>query len=718
MSVALLPGAEGAAPAAPAPRLPPLREELSLHAGPPTPDGAPTWTLHDPSCNRFFRIGWPELEMLSRWHLGEPAAIAAAVSRETTIAATPAQVETLARFLWSQGLLQALGTNALGRLKTLADAQRPHWLMWLLKSYLFLRIPVLRPDGFLNATMPLAKLLFTRLFLVITVLAALTGGYLALRQWDAFRTTFLHFFTLEGVLLAGCALGGAKLLHEFGHAYTAKRYGCRVPTMGVMFLVLWPVLYTDVSEAWKLPSRRQRLAIGAAGIAAELVLAAYATLLWSFLPDGPARSAAFLLATSTWVLTVLVNLNPLMRFDGYFLLSDLLDVPNLQERAFALARWRLRELLFGFGDPPPERWPRGRERVLLLYAYATWVYRFFLFLGIALLVYHLFFKVLGVFLMAVEIWWFIVKPIATELRGWCRRPGGHRVTPNLLLSALLLAAGLAAFLLPWSGGVSAPAILRAERQTHLFVPADARLAAIDARAGGTVAEGDRLFRLEAPDLAHDLAQAERQVQMLQGRVQVQTLSSDLLESSRSTWRELEEAQAKLAALRDETARLAVKAPFAGVLVDVTDPLAVGEWMKEGTALATLLDPRSSVIEAYVPEETLRRVAVGTKGRFLSDDPAGRAVPAEVIAIAAASSRILTEPSLASTYGGPVPTHLGRENILVPEAPVYRILLRTDGALPAPVRVERGMVVLDGEPESLAVRLWRSTVGVVIRESGF
>ncbi|MBP2301857.1 HlyD family efflux transporter periplasmic adaptor subunit [Azospirillum picis] len=702
----------------PVPRLPPLREELALHAGPPTSDGAPTWTLHDPSRNRFFRIGWPELEMLSRWHLAEPAAIAAAVSRETTIAATPAQVEALARFLWSQGLLQALGTSALGRLKALADAQRPHWLMWLLKTYLSFRIPVLRPDGFLNATLPLAKLLFTRFFLAVTVLAALTGGYLALRQWDAFRTTFLHFFSLEGALLAGCALGGAKLLHEFGHAYTAKRYGCRVPTMGVMFLVLWPVLYTDVSEAWKLPSRRQRLSIGVAGIAAELVLAAYATLAWSFLPDGPARSAAFLLATSTWVLTVLVNLNPLMRFDGYFLLSDLLDVPNLQERAFALARWRLRELLFGFGDPPPERWAPGRGRVLLLYAYATWVYRFFLFLGISLLVYHLFFKVLGVFLMAVEIWWFIAKPVATELRGWFRRPGGHRVTPNLLASALLLAAGLAALLVPWSGGVSAPAILRAERQTHLFVPANARLAGIDARAGGTVAEGDRLFRLESPDLDHELAQAERQVETLQGRVQVQNLSPELLESSRSTWRELEEAQAKLAALRDETARLQVRAPFAGVLVDVTDPLATGEWMKEGTALATLLDPRGSVIEAYVPEENLRRIAVGTKGRFLSDDPAGPAVPAEVIAIAAASSRILTEPSLASTYGGLVPTHLGRENTLVPEAPVYRILLRADGALPAPARVERGMVDLDGERESPAVRLWRSTVGVVVRESGF
>ena len=123
----------------------------------------------------------------------------------------------------------------------------------------------------------------------------------------------------------------------------------------------------------------------------ELAIAAFASLLWSFLPEGALRSAAFLLATTTWLLTLGVNLNPFMRFDGYFLLSDLLEVGNLQQRSFALARWWLREQLFGFAEQPPELLPRSLRRGLVIYAFCTWLYRFFLFLGIALLVYMLFF---------------------------------------------------------------------------------------------------------------------------------------------------------------------------------------------------------------------------------------------------------------------------------------------------------------------------------------
>src|SRR5688500_3708598 len=153
----------------------------------------------------------------------------------------------------------------------------------------------------------------------------------------------------------------AKVLHELGHAYTAHRHGCRVPAMGAAFLVLWPVLYTDTNEAWKVASRNARLQIGAAGMAAELALAACATLLWSFLPDGPLRSGVFLLSTSTWIITLAVNLSPFMRFDGYFLLSHLLNTPNLHERAFAFGRWHLREWLFGLGAPEPEAVGRGRR---------------------------------------------------------------------------------------------------------------------------------------------------------------------------------------------------------------------------------------------------------------------------------------------------------------------------------------------------------------------
>lgn len=120
-------------------------------------------------------------------------------------------------------------------------------------------------------------------------------------------------------------------------------------------------------------------------------------------------------------MTLAINLNPFMRFDGYYLLSDWLEVENLQDRAFARGKWWLREKLFGLGDPPPEPFGEPLGKGLLVYAFGTWIYRFFLFLGIAVLVYAYFFKVLGIFLFLVEILWFIGLPIWRELQAWWKR---------------------------------------------------------------------------------------------------------------------------------------------------------------------------------------------------------------------------------------------------------------------------------------------------------
>ncbi|EWY39936.1 peptidase M50 [Skermanella stibiiresistens SB22] len=712
-------GQMAGAPAPPA-RLLPLREELTLHAGPVTAEGSPTWTLHDPANNRFYRIGWLEFEILSRWEAGDMEEIAADIRRSTTLDAAVSHVELVARFLMSCNLLQARGEAALERLTRQAASIRVGPAKWLLKNYLFIRVPLVRPERFLKAALPMVGWVFTRGFLVAVLLMALTGGYLVMRQWDAFLATFPHFFSLEGAALSALALTGAKILHELGHAFTARRRGCRVPTMGVAFLVMWPVLYTDTSEAWKLPSRRHRLEIGAAGMAAELALAAVATLAWSFLPDGPARSAAFLLATSTWLLTLVINLNPFMRFDGYYLLSDYLDIPNLQDRSFALARWRLRELLFGLGDPVPERLPDHTRRVLIAYAFCTWIYRFFLFLGIALLVYHLFFKLLGIFLMMVEMVWFIARPIWSELREWVMGRDKVHVNRNSVATLLGLCCVVALVLVPWRSAIPAAAVLRAEQQLKLFTPRGARLAEVGVRIGQLVTAGDMLFRFDSPDLDHDLAQAERRVQVSRWQVQFQGMSRDLLERNQVSWRELEGAMAQAAGHRTELDKLVLTAPMSGRVVELADPLRTGEWLKANTELATVVDPASGIIEAYVGEADLARIAVGTSGTFHPDDLDIASVTGKVISIDDGSSRTLPEPTLASVNGGDVAVRdaRGPEGALIPESPVYRVLIRPDGGLPAPARVQRGRVLLNGERESLIARTWRAGVGVLVRESGF
>src|SRR5262249_2613082 len=151
------------------------------------------------------------------------------------------------------------------------------------------------------------------------------------------------------------------------------------------FLVLWPYLYTDVGETWKLSDRRKQFVIAAAGMAAELSLAIFSTLAWALAPEGALKSMLFVLASSTWLITLAINASPFMRFDGYFLLSDALDFPNLHERAGACARWWLRTTFFRLPETMPEPGLEPRQvRWLAAFALVTWAYRFTVFIGIAI----------------------------------------------------------------------------------------------------------------------------------------------------------------------------------------------------------------------------------------------------------------------------------------------------------------------------------------------
>lgn len=265
-------------------------------------------------------------------------AISEQVSQHGLFTVSVDDIQHLLQFLVGHNLLQSRGSEAVQRLVGQAKAAHHHWSTWLIHHYLFFKILLLRPDRLLARTYPALRWIYQPMVLYVLMALVLVNLYLLIDRWDMFSRTFLHFFSTEGFVYYAVALTLTKTLHELGHAYTAHRYGCRVSAMGVAFLVMMPVLYTDASDAWKLTSRRQRLAIGFGGIAAEVGLAVLCTTLWHFLPDGPLRSSVFLMATTTWVMTLFINLNPLMRFDGYFLLSDYWGIENLQNRAFALAR--------------------------------------------------------------------------------------------------------------------------------------------------------------------------------------------------------------------------------------------------------------------------------------------------------------------------------------------------------------------------------------------
>ena len=701
----------------------PLREEIAIFPGPAALDGSPSWTLHDPSSNRFYRLGWREFELLSRWDSGSAAALTARVEAETTLQVEQEDVDDLVRFLFSFDLLRASSPDATANMVKKADRQRGSWAKWLLHNYLFIRIPLLRPDRFLNLSYPYLRWVFSPLVAALVVAIGLIGLVRVARQWDVFLGTFVDMFSVQGAVGFGITLGCLKGLHELGHAYTAKRFGCRVPTMGLALLVMVPVLYTDVNDAWKLSSRRQRLAIGLAGVTTELACAAFATFAWGSLQNGPARSVAFLVATSTWLTTVLINASPFMRYDGYYVLSDWLEVPNLHTRAFALAQWSLRETLLKLGDPVPEDMPPHRRRLLVVFAFLTWVYRFSLFLGIAAIVYHFAVKILGITMMAVEVGYFVVMPVVREALTWWRRRADIHLNLRTALTAAAAAAILLLVLLPWRSAVEAPALLKSQQHIDIFAPEfGARLASISVHDGDSVAKGAPLVQLASPDLDYRLGRARTEIEISEWQLGARGANPELLARSQVTEREYEAARAEYRALQDQKSRLDVTTPIAGEVVDVAEALDPGSWLAPKSRLMSVIDPSSMTVEAYVDEADLDRITVGDAASFVAEADTRIAFPLRLTEIARASTTVLPDPALASTMGGPIAVRPQKQNEkqneLVPDRTLYRVRLALAEGHPAPVtRILRGQVILRGEAVSLARRLWRFALAVVIRESG-
>lgn len=697
--------------------LPPLREELALSPGPVLADGQPSHTLHDPVRNQFFQIDWPTFEVLSRWFLGDPAAIAAAVSRETALQLQDEDIDEVLVFLRDNQLLRPRPGAAAEYAARLRE-RRGGFVQWLLHNYLFFRVPLVKPDAWLGRWASRLDFFYSRQFLYLT-LAALGWGLVEVyRQWDRFTATLVDTLSWQGLASYGITLAAIKALHELGHAFTAKRLGCRVPTIGVAFLVLWPVAYTDTNEVWKLTRRRQRLAVVGAGMLTELTVAAWATLAWAVLPEGMPKSLAFLLATTTWIATVAVNASPFMRFDGYFLLSDWLEMPNLHTRAFALARWDLRERLFALGLAAPEHFPRSRRNGLILFAYATWIYRLVVFLGIAALVYAFFIKAVGILLFAVEIGWFVLLPFWRELQAWRKLWPLIRRRSRARRSAALLAFLLLLPLLPWPTRIAVSGLLRPAEQFIVYAPQHARVIAMPVAEGQHVQAGAVLFKLSSPDLSGRLQSAQARLESLHW----QTAAAPFDNEQRARWQvsreQLSAAEAEVAAVYADTARYEPVAPFAGVLRDLIPDLRPGVWLSKQEALARLVADEGLMVVAYLDEEAINLVSAGDSARFYADTPEGPTLQLEVASIDRDASRTLPEPELATLFGGSVVAR-EKNGQFYPERPVYRVTLKALSTVDSAAQhTWRGKAVIFGGWTAPGWRYLRGILAVIRREAGF
>jgi putative peptide zinc metalloprotease protein len=389
------------------------------------------------------------------------------------------------------------GSVAFDRMQQKKKEARGPWYRLLMSH----RVPLWNPDAFLDRTLrwtgwlfsPAGALLWTALMAIV--------AWKCVGRFDELFAESTNLLALANLPILWIALVALKALHEFGHAYACKRFGAPVPEMGVQVMMLTPCAYVDAGASWRLPRARQRVVVALGGMYVESFVAGVAALVWAGTGDGLWHVIALNVVALASVVTVLFNLNPLMKFDGYYLFSDLVGVFNLQRRAQAyLVGWANRIAL---GKPRPADHYAPSERLLYaVYGPASFVYRLLLAFGMTALMMTQW-PGAGLFLGVTFAWALMVRPTAALLSYlWSHESTApQRTRARLVALALVTLTPLAGGLLPISASVTSVAVLDPQVRQSVRAPVGGFVETVDVDNGAEVAMGTRLCVLANPELA-------------------------------------------------------------------------------------------------------------------------------------------------------------------------------------------------------------------------
>ncbi len=701
--------------------LPVIRPDIELLPGPQSRDGAPTFILYDPLRRQFFKIGWAEatiLDLLRRPHT--LLEVMRLLARQTTLRLEPQELVGMCRQAQLQGLTQESAVRPVEQLLAETQARRAKPLTWLLHHYIYFRVPLLKPERFLRRALPYVKPLAGGPALSIYLLISLLGLGLLLPQAESYLKTLTYFFNLEGVISYGVALTLVKVVHEFSHAFVATNFGARVPVMGLAFIVFWPLAFSDVTDAWKVPNRRQRLLIAMAGIAAELIIAGLCLFGWSITSPGKLNSIFFVLSSGALLATLTINLNPGMRWDGYYLLMDWWGIDNLQPRAFALTLWFLRKWLLGVETPCPEdNPPRGRQAAMIIYAFYTWTYRLFVFFGIALLVYHKFTKALGIILFGVEVGWFIAWPFINEVRQTMKICKIKKPGRRLWITLGGLGAILVWLSLPLPHRFNVPAVVMPSVAQVIYAPFPGQIQYLGTERLAHVGMGHVLARIGSRELSTELKSLQLEAKQLRVQIDVLTVGGEDRALLPQKEEELAAVETKIIKLEKQIGQNQLVAEIDGDVYEWDDNLQVGTFIHKDKVLGRIARAQDKVLYAFVGEEHIKDVAVRDQGLFVASDLNSRA-PVTVCKVSPVREELIHHPAITSLAHGSLPVSKAKSGESMVLLETYYLVEATVSPQDAEtLRLgQSGEVRLTSQPSSLVMTGLRKTLRILLRESNF
>ncbi len=471
----------------------------------------------------------------------------------------------------------------------------------LLLAFISYRVPLFDPNQFLDRTIRFARPLFSRWFFMIwSVLVACALGCV-IGQADEFLRALPSLVETQNLLTMWFVLVGLKVLHEFGHAYACKHFGGKVPEMGAFFILMTPCAYVNATASWGFSSKQHRVIVGLAGMYFESMIAAAAALVWLLTGPSFAHSIAFQTMVIASVTTIGFNVNPLMRFDGYYVFSDLVEIPNLRSRATAFVNERFSHLLLGIKKAPTDT-PRGVRVVLLVFGSCAMIYRYFLLFSISLLLIMKF-SIIGIAMAGIYVGIQVVQFLGRVISFF--RCGEHSTTTRIRawLMCAMLAVGLPLVLLgiPLPQSMTIEGNIEPESYHVVSATVPGIVRHINVEPGNIVITGDLLVELENPEsesalleaqAMHDLANLQHQLAMVNRANDASSILEEITFQSKV-----------VAARHDDVRHLRVEATQKGLILDCVRPENAGGLVKPGDAIALIGSGRTVATLHLTEHET-------------------------------------------------------------------------------------------------------------------
>jgi putative peptide zinc metalloprotease protein len=574
---------------------------------------------------------------------------------------------------------------------------------WL--APLAIKIPLFDPDRPLEHWLPWYRPLFGVFGAALWLAVVGWGAVAAVQHWGELTQDLGNrVLAPDNLLLLVLVFPLLKALHEFGHACAVKAWGGEVHEMGVMLLVLMPVPYVDASASSAFPEKRRRMVVGAAGMIVELFVASIALALWLEMQPGALRAALFNVMLIAGISTVLFNANPLLRFDGYYILSDWLEIPNLRQRAQQYLGSIFERRLFGMETPPIEA-TLAERAWLVFFAVTSFFYRIFITLAIALFIATQYFFV-GVVLALWAVASGVLMPMVMLVNNLAFGPRLRNRRLRAVLASATLAAGLGLllFAVPVPSWTNAQGVIWGAEQSSVRGGADGFVMRVLAAPGARVKRGTPLLEAADPLLVPRIRSLEAQRDELEARYYAERVDS--LVRAQMRLENLKSVEAELERARERERDLVVRSPSDGLFAVAAAEDLPGRFLKQGELVGYVVPEGRPTARVLVPQDAVdlvrgRTVHVTAKLAERLDET----VPARILREVPGASDRLPSLALSQAGGGDIaldPTTAAQGRALQTHFE-FEVELAAGRPLGAGGRV---YIRFDHESESIGGQAWR------------